>query len=102
MMTLIGEKDRQMDRLCLFDHSMKPPPEPPEGKKSSLYKSPAVFEALDLRALDVRSYSIYIIIREHWLKRMSSHIIFVESKVFNHSLNICIFINQSNCVRLLL
>uniref|UniRef100_A0A2C9JDD3 LIM zinc-binding domain-containing protein n=1 Tax=Biomphalaria glabrata TaxID=6526 RepID=A0A2C9JDD3_BIOGL len=53
MMTLIGEKDRQMDRLCLFDHSMKPPPEPPEGKKSSLYKSPAVFEALDLRALDL-------------------------------------------------
>lgn len=53
MLTLIGEKDRERDRMCLFDHSMKPPPEPPEGKKSSLYKSPAVFEALDLRAIDL-------------------------------------------------
>lgn len=53
MLTLIGEKDREVDRMCLFDHSMKPPAEPPEGKKSSLYKTPAVFESLDLRAIDV-------------------------------------------------
>ena len=54
MLTLIGEKDREVDRMCLFDHSMKPPAEPPEGKKSSLFKSPAVFESLDLRAIEVR------------------------------------------------
>jgi len=52
MLTLLGEKDREIDRMCLFDHSMKPPAEPPEGKKATLYKSPTVFESIDLRAIE--------------------------------------------------
>lgn len=53
MLTLIGEKDREVDRMCIFDHSMKPPMEPPEGKKSSLYKSPEIFARLDAHAMQM-------------------------------------------------
>ncbi|GFS19276.1 kyphoscoliosis peptidase [Elysia marginata] len=53
MLTLIGEKDREVDRMCIFDHSMKPPMEPPEGKKSSLYKSPEMFARLDAHAVQM-------------------------------------------------
>ncbi|PVD32803.1 hypothetical protein C0Q70_08249 [Pomacea canaliculata] len=59
MLMLIGEKasspplaaDREMDRTNLFDHSMRPPIETPESKKVHLYKTPAVFENIDLRAI---------------------------------------------------
>ena len=54
MLTLIGEKDREVDRMCIFDHSMKPPMEPPEGKKATLYKSPEIFARLDAHAIQVR------------------------------------------------
>ncbi|GFO10596.1 kyphoscoliosis peptidase [Plakobranchus ocellatus] len=53
MLTLIGEKDREVDRMCVFDHSMRPPVEPPDGKKSSLYKSPEMFEHLDAHAMQL-------------------------------------------------
>ncbi|XP_076434790.1 hillarin-like [Babylonia areolata] len=53
MLMLIGEKDREADRSCLYDHSMKPPVETPESKKSALYKSPALFEHVDLKAVEL-------------------------------------------------
>ncbi|KAK7088433.1 hypothetical protein V1264_022356 [Littorina saxatilis] len=53
MLMLIGEKDREADRSSLYDHSMKPPVETPDCKKSALYKSPAVFEHIDLRAIEL-------------------------------------------------
>ncbi|XP_071093704.1 hillarin-like [Haliotis cracherodii] len=61
MLTLIGEKDREADRSVLYDHSMRPPLEPPETKKAHLYKTPARFEQLDRKAVQLvsREYSTY-------------------------------------------
>ena len=46
-------QDREADRSCLYDHSMKPPVETPDCRKAALYKSPALFEHIDLRAIEV-------------------------------------------------
>ena len=46
-------QDREVDRSALYDHSMRPAIITPETKKADLYKSPAVFEHLDKRAIDV-------------------------------------------------
>lgn len=51
-------QDREMDRTNLFDHSMRPPIETPESKKVHLYKTPAVFENIDLRAIAVSNGSV--------------------------------------------
>ncbi|KAK6190125.1 hypothetical protein SNE40_002058 [Patella caerulea] len=61
MMALIAEKERESNRDVLHDHSMKPPILPPETKKSSLYRTPAHFETLDKRAVDLshRDYNTH-------------------------------------------
>ncbi|XP_021342152.1 hillarin-like isoform X1 [Mizuhopecten yessoensis] len=53
MMQLIAEKDRVLDRSALFDHTMRPAVVPPESKKAQLYSSPAQFEAIDKRAIEI-------------------------------------------------
>lgn len=53
MMLLIAEKDREVDRSALYDHSMRPAAIAPESMKSMLYKSPAVFEKIDKRAVNL-------------------------------------------------
>lgn len=47
-----------MDRSALYDHSMRPAAIAPESKKSMLYKSPAVFEKIDKRAVNVSICSV--------------------------------------------
>ena len=42
-----------MDGNALYDHSMRPAILPPETRKSQLYKSPAIFEQIDKRAIEV-------------------------------------------------
>ncbi|KAH3889565.1 hillarin-like [Dreissena polymorpha] len=61
MLVLIAEKDRMADTSCIYDHSMRPPVLPPEGRKSKLYKSPIIFEQIDKRALELsnRDYNTF-------------------------------------------
>lgn len=46
-------QDREVDRSALFDHTMRPTVIPPESKKAQLYSSPAQFETIDKRAIEV-------------------------------------------------
>ena len=46
-------QDREVDGNALYDHSMRPAILPPETRKSQLYKSPAIFEQIDKRSIEV-------------------------------------------------
>lgn len=61
MLLLIADKDREVDGSALYDHSMRPAILPPETRKSKLYKTPAVFEQIDKRAIELasRDYNTY-------------------------------------------
>ncbi|KAL4224104.1 hypothetical protein ACF0H5_017558 [Mactra antiquata] len=61
MLLLIAEKDRQVDTNAIYDHSMRPAVVAPETRKSKLYKTPAIFEHIDKRAIELsgRDYNTF-------------------------------------------